>query len=245
MDPLPAAPDTGQMPGRADVCYAFTARADGNLSTSVGEGPVVDNRVRLAARIGLPVTRLAFMDQVHGHAVTVIDAPADPPPQADALITSAPDVGVAVMAADCVPVLLAAGDAVAAVHAGRGGVMGDIVGEAVTALLRTTGGSQDQVVAVIGPAIGGCCYEVPVEMAEAAEAVVDGVAATTTWGTPSIDLPAAVAAQLRRRGVTDVHRAGGCTRCDPDRWFSHRASGSELASREGRQAGVVCRRAAT
>lgn len=95
-----------------------------------------------------------------------------------------------------------------------------------------------EVEARIGPAIGGCCYEVPAELADEVAAAHPAARATTTWGTPALDLPAAVAAQLHEAGVERVERAGVCTRCGGEGWFSHRRDPGA-----GRQAGVVVRAA--
>ena len=128
------------------------------------------------------------------------------------------------LVADCVPVVAAShpGRAVGAVHAGRGGVVAGVV---PAALARPGADDAGDVVALIGPAIGGCCYEVPADMAGSGRRQHRARGpATTTWGTPSLDLPAAVTAQLHAAGVARVERLGGCTRCHGDRWFSHRAA---------------------
>src|SRR5690349_18011779 len=113
----------------------FTTRAGGaglppyaelNLGTHVGDDArtVRDNRVRLAAAVGLAPERLVFMDQVHGSTVALVDGPLEVPPVADSLVTRTAGLALVVMVADCVPVLLADPQAavVAAVHAGRRGV---------------------------------------------------------------------------------------------------------------------------
>jgi hypothetical protein len=163
-----------------------------------------------------------------------IGAHGDGVPAVDALVTFDVDVALAVLVADCVPVLLCDPQrAVAAVHAGRGGVLSGVVPATLAAIASPEPGRMR---AVIGPSIGGCCYEVPAEMAEQVATAVPHARATTTWGTAALDLPTAVEAQLRVQGVTEVRRLGGCTRCDGTRWFSHRR-----APGQGRQAGVVVR----
>src|SRR5512145_3154204 len=97
------------------------------------------------------------MAQVHGRDVAVVDrppVPGDPAPQADALVTAVPGVALAVLVADCVPVLLAAADgtAVGVVHAGRKGVAAGVVGAAVDALAGL-GAAPGDLQAVVGPAI--------------------------------------------------------------------------------------------
>lgn len=222
--------------------FAFSGTGDGNMSLTVGTADAAA-RGRLAAAIGVEPGALVSMQQVHGGEVARVTA-ADrgrgatdhgtAVPAVDALVTFAPDVPLMVLVADCVPLLLVDPDrAVAAVHAGRGGVVAGVVPATLDVMAPPDPAS---VTALVGPAIGGCCYEVPPEMADEVAAAQPAARATTTWGTPALDLPAAAAAQLRERGITDIRRAGGCTRCGGTRWFSHRR-----APGAGRQAGAVVR----
>ena len=187
-------------------------------------------------------------EQVHGdRVVTVTDAAraAAAPERCDALVTDLPDVVLVVRVADCVPVLLAdvgadpsvggAGSGVVgAVHAGRRGVEADVVTAAVQRM-RELGARE--VEAWVGPHVCGACYEVPQELRDAVAAREPVAASTTSWGTPALDLGAAVGAQLRRAGVR-VHDVSRCTLESPD-LFSYRRDGA----RAGRLAGLVRRRA--
>ncbi|MTV26156.1 laccase domain-containing protein [Nitriliruptoraceae bacterium ZYF776] len=185
-------------------------------------------------------SRWHLMHQVHGAEVADVDA--DTPPGAelrevDGAVTAEPDRVLAVATADCVPVLFAGPTAVGVAHAGRAGVVAGVVG-AVVARLTALGSPPDQLTVALGPAIGGCCYEVPTSLRDAVAAELPATAATTRAGTPGLDLPAGVEAQLDGAGVVAVTRVGGCTRCDPQRrWFSHRADPGT-----GRQLGLVTRR---
>lgn len=236
------------------VGVVISDRRHGNMSLVVagrgGSPPcprVSAARAGILAAVGATPGDAVFMEQVHGGRVARVGqgdrgrGATDHDravPGCDALVTSEPGVALVVLVADCVPVLLVdPGRAVAAVHAGRGGVVAGVVPAAVDAL---GGARRADVVAVLGPAIGGCCYEVPPTMADAVARVVPAARATTTWGTGALDLPAAVTAQLGAAGVDRVRREGGCTRCSSDRWFSHRAA-REGARPEGRQAAVVRR----
>ena len=198
------------------------------------------DRARVARRIGQPADRWHLMAQVHGRQVALVDRTCRPGSElrdVDAVVTALADRPLVVQAADCVPILLAGRRSVGAAHAGRRGVHLDVVG-AVVAALRDLGEEPEDLQVAIGPAIGACCYEVPPELRDEVGRQQPVAAATTTWGTPSLDLPAAVEAQLRRAGVHRVSRMETCTRCDPgERWFSHRAD-----PRSGRQAGIVVRR---
>lgn len=227
------------------IRFAFSGVVDGNMSLAVGR-PDAGARDRLAAAVSARRHELVFMQQVHGGDVAIVGAAErgrglgrhdDGMHAVDALVTHDTGVSLVVQVADCVPVLLADPHAsIAAVHAGRSGVMANAVGSAVAAMAPA---SPSRVEAVVGPAIGGCCYEVEPELAATVSSRVPRARATTTWGTTSLDLPSAVDAQLRAAGVTTIVRYGGCTRCAPGApWFSHRRDPGR-----GRQAGVIVRHA--
>ncbi len=204
-----------------------------NLAQHVGDDPdaVEANRTRVE---GLAGRRVVYMSQAHGNRVARVDRP-DEAPEADAMVTTGSTVALAVLVADCVPILMhdAATDAVAAVHAGRMGVASGVVQRAVEALAALRGGGTAGISASVGPAICGGCYEVPAAMREKVAAIVPAARASTTWGTPSLDLRAAVCAQLEAAGVGVVTIVGPCTRESPD-LFSHRRDGVT-----GRFAGVI------
>jgi len=185
-----------------------------NLGDHVGDDPtaVAANRARLAAAVGLPGERVVWMNQVHGDGVAVVDGPRDKAfDDTDALVTATPRLALAVLTADCVPVLLAdaRGGVVGAVHAGRVGAQRGVVIRAVEAMLKL-GAHVGDISALLGPAVSGRNYEVPAEMA-----------ASTSAGTPGLDLRAGIACQLRDLGVTSVDIDPRCTVADP-RLFSHR-----------------------
>ena len=213
------------------VRAGFTTVDAGNLSLVVGDrAGACAGRARLARDIGAP---LAWPVQVHGAAVRRVGVPGGPgePPdvlaagdavaEADALVASGA-VAAAILVADCVPVLLASADGtvVAAVHAGRRGVVSGVVPAAVEAMARA-GADVPGVRAVIGPAICGRCYEVPADLAAQVDLVVPGSRSRTERGTDALDLPRAVRTQLRLAGVDQVHDVRCCTLTD-ERFFSHR-----------------------
>jgi len=222
----------------------FTARTGGvstgpysglNLALHVGDDPahVAQNRVLLQSEIS--AEGLAFAEQVHGRGVAVLDAvPPAAVPGVDALVTARRGLGLVVLAADCLPVLLAdpVAGVVAAAHAGRQGLAAGVlpaVLEAMAALGATPAGTT----AVLGPAACGRCYEVPEPMADDVERQVPGSRATTCAGTPSVDLTAGATAQLRAAGLAQVSAVGGCT-LEQQHLYSYRRD-----SRTGRHAGVV------
>ncbi|KQT91168.1 laccase [Marmoricola sp. Leaf446] len=226
------------------VDLAFTDRYDGvsaapfdslNLAL-VGEDDEVDRRRNLALVLDdfAPGARVADMEQVHGRRV-VTTAGDEPRERCDALVTDQPDVVLVVRVADCVPVLLADTGAgvVGAAHAGRQGLAEGVV-DACVEQMRALGATD--VRAWIGPHVCGRCYEVPARLRDEVAALEPAAAATTSWGTPGLDLGAGVRARLERAGVTvdDVSR---CTLESPD-LYSYRRDGV----RSGRLAGLVRRR---
>ncbi|BBX61926.1 laccase domain protein [Mycobacterium saskatchewanense] len=201
-----------------------------NLGDHVGDDPaaVAANRARLATATGLGADRLGrdrivWMNQVHGDRVEVVDGPQDAAlDDTDALVTTSPRLALAVVTADCVPVLLADARAgvVAAVHAGRVGAQRGVVVRAVEAMLGLGARAAD-ISALLGPAVSGRNYEVPAAMADEVEAALPGSRTTTADGTPGLDLRAGIAWQLKDLGVTSVDIDPRCTVADP-RLFSHR-----------------------
>lgn len=193
----------------------------------------------MAAAAGLPSGRLLQLEQVHGTAVVAMDAgsPVGPAPRADAAVASASaaaggGAALAVRTADCVPLLLAAvdGAVVAAVHAGWRGVVAGVVEQALEAL-AARGAAPARLTAALGPAIGGCCYEVApdvlVRIAAAAGTAPAELARGHDGPRPRLDLRRAVHRQLLRAGVSEtaIAAAPWCTRCSGSLFFSHRRDG--------------------
>ncbi|MFC7595090.1 peptidoglycan editing factor PgeF [Terrabacter sp. GCM10028922] len=225
---------TGRSAGRGRGPYAGL-----NLGGHVGDDPadVASNREALAAEVNLPRERLVFMNQVHGAEVAEVDGPwTGEPPPVDGVVTRAPGLALAVLVADCVPVLLhdARAGVLGAIHAGRPGLVAGVVGRAVAAM-RDLGASA--ISAVVGPSVCGRCYEVPEHMALAAAEAARASAARSWTGTHAIDVSAGVVEQLATAGV-GVHWVPGCTRESGD-LYSYRRDG-----RTGRFAGVITRRSA-
>ncbi len=196
---------------------------------------------RLADALGVPV---AVAAQVHGADVlhvqgsgTADDGLVDlTDHRADALVTATRGVALAVRVADCVPICLAAADgsAVAAVHAGRQGLLDGVIGAAVAELRSLT---DAPLLAWVGPHVCGTCYEVPDAMAADAAGRLGTEVPTTRWGTRGIDLGAGARRQLEVAGV-EVTELGACT-LEDDRLHSHRRD----AERSGRMVGLVWRAA--
>ena len=225
-------PDTGQVSVR--IRRVSTTRAGGaslppfdtfNLGDHVGDDPaaVAANRIRLAAAIGLGPDRVVWMNQVHGDQIEVVDGPRDTAfDDTDGLVTRTPRLALAVVSADCVPVLLADARAgvVAAVHAGRVGARDGVVARAVEVML-SVGAHEPDISVLLGPAVSGRNYEVPAAMADEVEAALPGSRTTTSKGTPGLDLRAGIACQLRALGVSAIDIDPRCTVEDVN-LFSHR-----------------------
>lgn len=231
--------------GGVRVRRVLTTRAGGrskppydsfNLGDHVGDDPaaVAANRERLARGIGLDPGRVAWMNQVHGTDVVVVEGPQDTIPTADALVTEEPRLALAVVVADCVPVLLADAEAgiVAAAHAGRTGAAAGVL-PATLATMEKLGAERGRVDVLLGPSVCGQCYEVPEAMRDEVDAVLPGSASTTRIGTPSLDLRAGLVRQLQGEGVTALDADSRCT-LEDEQLFSHRRTRPT-----GRLAGVV------
>lgn len=196
-----------------------------NLGDHVGDDPaaVAANRRRLRTAIGLGENGVVWMNQVHGDHVAVVDGPSKGAlDETDALVTATPGLALAVVTADCVPVLLADARAgvVAAVHAGRVGAQLGVVVRAVEAMLGL-GAHAEDISALLGPAVSGRNYEVPAAMADEVEAALPGSRTVTAKNTPGLDLRAGIARQLTGLGITAVDIDPRCTVADTT-LFSHR-----------------------
>jgi polyphenol oxidase len=196
-----------------------------NLGDHVGDEPeaVAANRKRLAAAIGLEEDHLVWMNQVHGDRVTKVDGPRDTAVAVtDGLVTTTPRLALAVVTADCVPVLMADARAgvVAAVHAGRVGAQKGVVARALEAM-QAAGARVDDVSVLLCPAVSGPNYEVPEQMAAEVEAALPGSRTTSRRGTPAVDLRVGIAHQLQTLGVNAIDIDPRCTFDDPT-LFSHR-----------------------
>ena len=211
---------------------AFTDRDGGvssepygtlNLGGSVGDDPaaVAENRARTARRFGLDPRGVVFMRQVHGRDVSyVTEAFGEAPPDLDGVFTDRPGLGLAVLAADCAPVLLAdpAAGLVGAAHSGRVGTAAGVV-PALVAAMRAHGAAG--LVALVGPLACGKCYEVSAALRDEVAAVLPATWSATRAGAPALDLRAGIAAQLAGAGVTDIRHDDRCT-IENAALYSHR-----------------------
>lgn len=202
-----------------------------NLATHVGDDPaaVSENRARVTAALDVPV---AWMEQVHGVDVALVESPVHPPPRADVLITRRAGLALGVLVADCTPVLAAdpAAGVVGVAHAGRRGLAQGVVPALLEAM--ATAGATD-VVARVGPSVCGRCYPVPAAMQDEVARTVPGARSVAPDGSPSLEIAAGVVDQLTAAGAT-VEWLPECSVESPG-LFSYRRDGGVT----GRYAGLV------
>jgi YfiH family protein len=211
---------------------AFTDRSDGNMSSVGGAGHEQGDAARGRLREQLALRGLARGYQVHGSVVALVDAMPGREAQpaelahADGQATALRSLGAIVLAADCLPVAIGRPGAVAMLHAGWRGLAAGVLAAGVRALGELPGEGDGELLAVLGPCAGPCCYEVGPEVHAA---LATGVSARST-----LDIRAIAREQLRAAGVSQVTELGGCTICE-ERFFSYRREGEQ----SGRQAGVA------
>ncbi len=223
-----------------------------NLGSNSGDDPhaVAENRRRLVELAQLP-SPPHWLKQVHGVEVLRFDAPPEPDAasitipdsqaplpsnqEADASITSAPGVVLAILTADCLPVLFASktGDEIAAAHAGWRGLAAGVL-EATVAAMRTP---PNELIAWLGPAASSECYEIGAEVRDAFlahDAISGRHFIPTRENHFRIDLFALARDRLTAAGVAQIHGGGLCTMSDAERFYSYRRDG-----RTGRQAALI------
>jgi YfiH family protein len=226
----------------SSIIHGFTTRVGGvslgryatlNLGERWGDEPVAvaENLRRVARAAPFELDRLVRVRQVHGNVVLAADE-VDASSEADALWCGRmrPDATkvVAVLTADCVPILLCdrAASVVAAAHSGWKGTVANIAARTVETLVAA-GISPTQLLAAIGPCIEVAAFEVGEEVAER----FDARFVQREFGAkPHVDLVACVRAQLEDAGIpaNQIERVGACTHANPDLYFSYRRDGAGI-----------------
>lgn len=228
-----------ELPG-ARVCFSTRVggiseppfdRLNLGILTDDRRDDVIENRVRLAAALGIQGERVVMARQVHGSRIVIHEdeevarhylTPGDPPPDADGHITNLTGLPMLVLAADCLPVALRGPDGLAMLHCGWRGLAGPMIEEAA----ERTGATH----AAVGPGIGPCCFEVGDEVVEEFGDLARGLVAGSR-----LDLWQIAERKLASAGVGHVEVAGICSFCDSERFFSHRRD----QGRTGRQSGIA------
>ncbi len=236
------------------IPHGFFGRAGGvsegamwGLNTGYGSGDdpaaIAENRSR-AVQAVLPGAQLASVYQVHGaKCVEAGGWPETDRPQADALVTDRPNLLLAILTADCAPVLLADPDArvVGAAHAGWRGAFAGVTDSTIAAMERL-GAKRERICAAVGPCIGHDNYEVD----EAFRArfleedpANDRFFTAAPAGTPHFDLPAYVRHRLLAAGLGAVETLRLDTYADPDQFYSYRRSTHSGDPSYGRQISLI------
>jgi YfiH family protein len=199
-------------------------RTQGNVGDHVGDDPamVAAAREAVARDAGLPPEReWVWLRQVHGSLVHDAERPtiAGLPPEADAAVTTTRGLPLAVVTADCAPLVVANDDALGVVHAGHRGLANGVVEAAITQV-RAHG--HGEVRAFLGPCIRPARYEFGLDdLAVLVDRLGAGVVGETRDGRPALDIPAAIATILERAGVEAFEDCGICT-ADSAEYFSYR-----------------------
>ncbi len=234
------------------ILHTFTTRHHGvsrepylsnNIAFHVGddEHAVRHNQAALAKTMGYDLDRLTHMRQVHSDQIIIIDETYtfDKPPECDALITDLIDRPLMVMTADCTPILLYDHNRriIAAIHAGRAGAFKDIVTKTITKMQKSFQSDPADIIAVLGPSIGVCCYEVDKKIDDEASGLGLGYAIRRDKERYLLDVNAIIRRQLLKVGISasNLEEIDRCSSCHNDTLFSYRADGK----RTGRMAALI------
>jgi len=204
---------------------------------------VAINRARVAARMDVDPPHLLTLHQVHSADVVTILAPFTARPQADAMVTRVPGLALAVLTADCQPVLFcdSAAGVIGAAHAGWRGAMDGVL-EATVAAMTALGATREGITAVIGPCISQAAYEVGPEFYDAftlQDADTARLFANGTGDRMLFDLPGYGLSRLRAAGVGHAEWTRHCTYRDPDRFYSYRRATHDGEADYGRLISVI------
>ncbi|WP_349370624.1 peptidoglycan editing factor PgeF [Salinarimonas sp.] len=205
------------------------ASLNGGLGSGDDRARVLANRARMAERVGVAPDALVSVHQIHSPDVVVVEAPwaQDARPKADAMATDRPGIALAILTADCGPVLFADGEAgvIGAAHAGWRGALGGVV-EATVAAMERLGARRERIAAVLGPTISQPAYEVGAELRDAALAEDPAAerffAPGAREGKLQFDLPGYIGARLARAGIGAAHDLARCTYAEEARFYSYR-----------------------
>lgn len=234
------------------IRHAFFGRKGGvsagefaslNASMTVGDDPQNVERNRQSIEAELGIGPLVMLKQTHSTRVETVTGPIEAGTiDADALVTSVPRLALAILTADCTPILLADPQAgvIGAAHAGWRGAVDGIVANTVAAMIAL-GAEKKSIVAALGPTIYAPSYEVGDKFRDdflLLHPSGEHHFHTPAGGKAHFDLPGFVTEQLGAAGIVVVDRVGECTYAHPERYFSHRYA-THQGTRTGRQIAVI------
>lgn len=228
------------------LTHAFLTRWSGasegkfsSLNFSVREGDEEDrvacNWEIFAGAFRIPPSQFFMIRQIHGDRVLVVEDPMDKNPsslpvQCDAVITASSHVAIGIKTADCVPILLAdrVRRIIGAVHAGWRGTVLNIAAKSIRVMKERFSSRPEDILAVIGPAVGPCCYQVDEKVFSSLKGDRDWESAFQRCaedGRWMLDLTLANRRQMLKMDLPpeNISSVGICTSCRTDLFFSHRA----------------------
>ncbi len=221
-----------------------------NVSFAVGDDPhaVKDNYCDMKRAVGMAGTRMVTMRQRHGDTIIDVAEPCKDAGEGDAMVTGAPGVFLGVLTADCVPIVCRArtsrGRLAAVIHAGWRGTLAGLAMKTVRHIESRYGMGAQDLWCALGPAIGGCCYEIGPDVSGPLTGAWGDKAEASlrrAKGKTYLDLRKLNAALLAAAGVPAEHIAsvGPCTACNPAEFFSYRRESGNGAGATGRQASFI------
>lgn len=216
------------------------------LGSEDDKGAVIENRSRIATKLGVARENLLTVYQIHSADVIHVTEPwsHEDAPRADAMVTTRPDIALGVLAADCTPVLFAdtKGRVIGAAHAGWKGAFTGVLEATITAMMEL-GAARENIIAAIGPCISRDAYEVGPEFRDR---FLDMDVANEIWFTPSardayfmFDLTGYVAHRLGAANIGTVTRLDRCTYGDEARFYSYRRTTHRGEPDYGRQMSAI------
>lgn len=231
---------------RGGVSEGIYASLNGGFGSGDDPAHVARNRALMAEQIGVEPENLVSLHQIHSATIVTATAPwtREARPRADGMVTRTPHLALAILTADCGPVLFAdhASGVVGACHAGWGGALGGVLEATVDAMVAL-GAEREAIVAVLGPTIGPDAYEVGPEFKArflGADPANEGFfAPAAREGHAMFDLPSYIVARLEGTGIGEVENIGLCTYSDEERFFSYRRTTHRGEPDYGRQVSVI------
>ncbi|WP_119269818.1 peptidoglycan editing factor PgeF [Taklimakanibacter deserti] len=249
--------EASQLTSAKSLRHGFFTRQGGHssglfasLNCGFGSGDdkqaVARNRAAAGERLGVANDKLLTVWQWHSPDVIVAETPWNvlKPPKGDAIVTTSPGLAIAVLTADCAPILFADAEAgvIGAAHAGWKGALAG-VSDATIAVMEEKGARRERITAVIGPTISRDAYEVGPDFATQ---FIAEARDNADFFTPSprarhhmFDLPAYLKRRLTRQGVGEVVDMGLCTYVDEDRFYSFRRATHRNEKDYGRQISAI------